>query len=427
MIHQLAEKITLHSSSFKDWYQSKLNVLGPLPPPVYSSVDLRNSGFKISVVDTNLFPAGFNNLCETFSETGAQAFQSYFRQWYPSAQKVLILPEEHTRNLPYWKHVLALQTMLENAGFKVLVGSASTRFDQNPFRIAVEPHENSPSIAIHKIFIQDGYLKTHDFVPDVILINNDLSTGTPDYLNNLHQPLIPSPHLGWYKRKKSDHFALYERLIEEASSLLEIDPWKLSSYFTVETGVDLTDEICLKRLAETTDQLLARIRQKYLQYGIPRTPYIFIKNNSGTYGLGITHVESGHEIMEINRRTRNKLESSKGGLVVNSYLLQEGIPTADFYNGKPIEPVVYLVGGKPIGTFFRIHDSKNEMENLNSPGMSFACLCLHKLDASQKKYHLTCGDKEQLLTVSSFLGQIATLAASTELKKILKPLREKSA
>ncbi len=31
--------------------------------PLYSSVDIRDAGFKIAVVDTNIFPAGFNNLC----------------------------------------------------------------------------------------------------------------------------------------------------------------------------------------------------------------------------------------------------------------------------------------------------------------------------------------------------------------------------
>ena len=28
--------------------------------PFYTSVDIRDAGFKIAVVDTNLFPAGFN-------------------------------------------------------------------------------------------------------------------------------------------------------------------------------------------------------------------------------------------------------------------------------------------------------------------------------------------------------------------------------
>lgn len=36
------------------------------PAPFYASVDLRNSGFKLAPVDTNLFPAGFNNLNPAF-------------------------------------------------------------------------------------------------------------------------------------------------------------------------------------------------------------------------------------------------------------------------------------------------------------------------------------------------------------------------
>ena len=34
--------------------------------PFYTSVDLRNSGFKLAPVDTNLFPGGFNNLNPEF-------------------------------------------------------------------------------------------------------------------------------------------------------------------------------------------------------------------------------------------------------------------------------------------------------------------------------------------------------------------------
>ena len=31
-------------------------------PTFYASVDLRNAGFKLAPVDTNLFPGGFNHL-----------------------------------------------------------------------------------------------------------------------------------------------------------------------------------------------------------------------------------------------------------------------------------------------------------------------------------------------------------------------------
>jgi len=35
-------------------------------PPFYASVDLRNAGYKLAPVDTNLFPGGFNNLNADF-------------------------------------------------------------------------------------------------------------------------------------------------------------------------------------------------------------------------------------------------------------------------------------------------------------------------------------------------------------------------
>src|SRR3990167_1929221 len=362
MIKDLSQKIREKKPLLEEWFHSRMRGLPGAEPPIYSSVDLRNAGFKMAVVDTNLFPAGFNNLCETFSENGSHAFRTFLDTWHADVRRILIFPEEHTRNLYYWQNIVALRKILISAELEVEIGSSSTLFPQDPY---VVPIEGADPVIIHKVFLENQKLRTSDFVPDLILLNNDLSTGTPDYLKDLQQTILPSPHLGWYRRRKSDHFRHYQRLIEDISKIIEIDPWHLSTLSAVETGIDLTDQICLKRLAEAADRLLMRIRQKYLQYGIRREPYLFIKNDAGTYGLGVTHIDSGASLLAMNRRTRNKLESSKGGRRVSEYLLQEGIPTADFYLGKPLEPVVYLVGGMPIGAFFRIHGDKNEMENLN--------------------------------------------------------------
>lgn len=403
LIQDLSEKLAARSRDVDAWYRSHMEARPGAEPPIYSSVDIRNSGYKVGVVDTNLFPAGFNNLCETFQENGSLALRHFFQSWHPSVQKVLIFPEEHTRNLYYWRSVEALRHMLAGAGLEAVIGSASTLFPQDPF--VISPEGMDP-VSIRKISLKDGFLRTPDFVPDLVLINNDLSSGTPDYLKDIRQILLPSPALGWYRRRKSDHFAHYQKLIEEVGEILGVDPWRMAPLTTVETGVDLTDEICLKRLQDAADLLLSRIRQKYLQYGIEREPYLFIKNNSGTYGLGVTHITSGGQFMALNRRIRNKLESAKGGQKVSEYLLQEGIPTADVYEGKPLEPVVYLVGGETIGTFFRFHQEKNEMENLNAPGMSFACLCLHKKP-----------DADLLFTVGALLGKVASLASVLELEQ----------
>ena len=44
--------------------------------PFYASVDLRNAGFKLAPVDTNLFPGGFNNLNPAFMPLCVQAVQT---------------------------------------------------------------------------------------------------------------------------------------------------------------------------------------------------------------------------------------------------------------------------------------------------------------------------------------------------------------
>src|SRR5487761_2461816 len=92
-------------------------------PPFYASVDLRNSGFKLAPVDTNLFPGGFNNLNPAFLPLCVQATQSAIEKICPEARGVLLIPENHTRNQFYLQNVAQLTQILRQAGLKVRVGS----------------------------------------------------------------------------------------------------------------------------------------------------------------------------------------------------------------------------------------------------------------------------------------------------------------
>jgi len=94
-------------------------------PPVYGSVDLRNSGFKLAPIDMNLFPAGFNNLNPDFLPHAIEAAKSVITRLSPKAKRILIIPESHTRNLYYWQNVKTLQKILEGAGFMVRIGFLS--------------------------------------------------------------------------------------------------------------------------------------------------------------------------------------------------------------------------------------------------------------------------------------------------------------
>jgi glutamate--cysteine ligase len=62
--------------------------------PFYASVDLRNSGFKLAPVDTNLFPGGFNNLNPDFLPLCVQAMQIAVEKICPEARGVLPLARQ---------------------------------------------------------------------------------------------------------------------------------------------------------------------------------------------------------------------------------------------------------------------------------------------------------------------------------------------
>ena len=63
-------------------------------PPFYTSVDLRNAGFKLAPVDTNLFPGGFNNLTTEMLPLAVQAGDGGDREDLPGSQEPAADPGE---------------------------------------------------------------------------------------------------------------------------------------------------------------------------------------------------------------------------------------------------------------------------------------------------------------------------------------------
>ena len=91
--------------------------------PFYASVDLRNSGFKLAPVDTNLFPGGFNNLNPEFLPLCVQAAMTALEKVCPDARGALLIPENHTRNAFYLQNVAVLRNILRRAGMRVRIGT----------------------------------------------------------------------------------------------------------------------------------------------------------------------------------------------------------------------------------------------------------------------------------------------------------------
>lgn len=337
------------------------------PAPFYASVDLRNAGFKLAPVDTNLFPAGFNNLSDSFMPLCIQAVQAAVEKVCPEASGVLIVPESHTRNLFYLESLYQLKEIIARAGFNVRVGTLNPDVEEattfelpSGARLLLEPIE------------RDGdSITVGDFKPCSILLNNDLSGGRPAILEGLKQKVIPPLSLGWSNRFKSAHFAEYRRVCFEFAEIVDIDPWLVDPMFRKCGEIDFKQRDGEECVAKNVEALLVDIRRKYETYGVDKAPFVIVKADAGTYGMGIMTVHDPAEIFELNRKQRTKMSSAKEGQKVSQVLVQEGVYTFETWNDAVAEPVVYMIDKNVVGGFYRVHKNKGQNENLNAPGMHF--------------------------------------------------------
>lgn len=405
ILTQTVKLLSRQKKQIETWLESQWGRLLPVP---YFSCDIRNATYKMGIVDTNLFPAGFNNLCNTYSKEVSLAFQKYFKTFYPDVKKIALIIEEHTRNKFYLMNVAKIQNFLKQAGLECRITMPSLRFTQEKTEI---PLDENHALQIFKPYVQNHKLSLgENFLADLALSNNDFSSGVPEFFSDVH-PIIPNPKLGWHNRYKSDHFKILSQIISEFGQKFSFDPWLIHP---ITKRIENVNPSNPETLRIAVDEVIQEIRKKYSEHGIAEEPYVFIKNDSGTYGLGLITVMNGSEVLQLNRKAKGKLFSSKGSNQTEKFIIQEGIPSSDTYSDFPIEPVIYGVGKEPIGGFFRIHEDKNRYESLNSPGMTFSCLCLHKLDEPHEASFINCPSKEDLVAVSKFLAKLAGLAAAKE-------------
>ncbi len=380
--------------------------------PFYTSVDLRNSGFKLAPVDTNLFPGGFNNLNPAFLPLCVQATQSAIEKICPEARGVLLIPENHTRNQFYLQNVAQLAKILRHAGLMVRIGSLLPEITQ-PTTLELP---NGASLTLEPIHRKGNRLGMADgFDPCVVLLNNDLSAGVPDILKNLEQNVLPPIEAGWTTRRKSQHFAAYDRVAAEFAKLLNIDPWLINPYFAVCGQVDFQARTGEECLALQVDTVLQQMRVKYAEYGVKEDPFVIVKADAGTYGMGIMTVKDASEVRDLNRKQRNKMAVVKEGLSVSDVLVQEGVYTFETINEAVAEPVIYMVDHFVVGGFYRVHTARGVDENLNAPGMSFVPLAFENCCTFPD---IDCAPEESPNRFYAYgvVGRLAMLAAAVELE-----------
>lgn len=409
-ILELEQRFLDESARIEQWLRGKWQ---DHTPPFYGSVDLRNAGFKLAPVDTNLFPGGFNNLTAAFHPLCVQAAQVAVEKLCPEARNLLLVPENHTRNLFYLQNVAQLAGILKHAGLNVRIGSLNPEIVEPT---AIDLH-NGHALLLEPLKRVGNRLTLEGFDPCVVLLNNDLSAGIPEILTNLHEQwLLPPLHAGWSTRRKSQHFAAYDDVANEFAALLGLDPWRLNPYFAVCEQINFHERTGEDCLAGNVDMMLARIRAKYQEYGIDEKPYVVVKADAGTYGMGVMTVHDASEVVGLNRKQRNKMSVIKEGLEVSAVLIQEGVHTVERVAEQVAEPVVYMIDRYVVGGFYRVHGGRGKDENLNAPGMHFTPLAFDTC-CNQPEYGGNPDAPPNRFYAYGVVARLALLAASLELER----------
>jgi glutamate--cysteine ligase len=314
-------------------------------PLIYSSIDMRNSGFKLAHVDANAFPAGFNNIHPNRLVSIKENFTKYLKKHANDPKKILLISEEFTRNISYLKNIDALREILSSDGRDCRVGM----INKNLTRKA-------------------DYIYLDGWKPDFIVLNSDLSAGFPELLKGVSQDIVPPPSMGWHSRSKYNHFNSFQIIIDEFCKEFSLDPWLLSTFYRLSSNINFRQKEGLEDIASKVEDVISRIRLKYDEYDIKDTPYVFIKADKGTFGAGIMTAFSRDDIMNINKKARHSMNTINHGLNNGEVLIQEGVPTY-FKEGGPSENVYYNIAGVPTFKIVRHNPMKDSISNLNSSGM----------------------------------------------------------
>ncbi|WP_288393183.1 glutamate--cysteine ligase [uncultured Herbaspirillum sp.] len=410
---ELEKKILGATPAIERWFRMEWQ---EHTPPFYCSVDLRNAGFKLAPVDTNLFPGGFNNLSPEMLPLAVQAAMAAIEKYCPDARNLLLIPENQPGNTFYLQNIGRLMQIFRQTGLNVRLGTlapGATKPQQielpDGTHITLEPLERSAN---------GRRLGLKNFDPCTVLLNNDLSSGVPSVLEGLYeQSVLPPLHAGWALRRKSNHFAAYDEVVKKFSKMVEVDPWMLNPLFTKVSNIDFQENTGTDALADSVSSLLSKIRKKYKEYGIKEQPFVFIKANAGTYGMGIMTVKDASEIKDLNRKQRSGMLAGKEGLEVSEVIVQEGVHSFERINQAVAEPVVYMIDRYVVGGFYRVHADRGVNENLNAPGAHFVPLAFaqqHALPDMHAKPGTAAPNRFYMYGV---VARLALLAASVEMEK----------
>ena len=409
-INELEQRILESMPAIERWFRLEWM---EHTPPFYTSVDVRNAGFKLAPVDTDLFPSGFNNLTPEMLPLAVQAAMAAIEKICPEARNLLLVADRHTGDSFYLTHLQRLIQIFHQAGLNVRVGTLDEMID-GP--VVLDLPDGS-QITLEPLLRNRGRLGLKDFDPCTILLNNDLSAGTPKVLAHVYeQYLLPPLHAGWGLRRKSNHFRSYEEVAKKFAKLLGMDPWLINPMYAQCGEVDLDTAAGMEGVKGHVDALLTKVRRKYKEYGINERPFVVVKADNGTRGLGLASIRDVKELDDLDGPALKRMRAVADGRKVTEVIVQEGVPTYERVNQAVAEPVVYMIDRYVVGGFYRVHAERGTDESLNAPGSSFVPLAFAQAAQLPRPGEKPGASAPNRFYMYGVIGRLAMLAAAYELE-----------
>lgn len=397
----LSQKILSNKAKISDFFNYEFGLTNPL---FYNSLDIRNSGFKVAAIDTNCFPAGFNNLRARSINKAIKEASNLINGKYPNAKNIILIPENNNRNINYAKNIQALYKILAK-NFNVQIGVISQDTNHGQYY-----EINNQKIDLYNLQKDDqGNIYCNDFKADLIILNNDLSDGVAEILTNSATEIIPTPKIGWYNRSKYQHFISYNDIALKIANIIDIDPWLISTEIELATNIDFKEKIGIDELASKVELILSKTKKHYIDNKINLQPACYIKADSGTYGMAVWMVQKVEDVININKKNRNKMNITKGLVKNSKVLIQEAVPTIHKIDNKSAEPLLYMINGQVVANLFRVNENKDNINSLNSAGANFYDI----LNLDSKRINQEYNSNE-LRLVNDLIAKIAALASAKE-------------
>jgi glutamate--cysteine ligase len=377
-------------------------------PPFYCAVDLRNAGFKLAPVDTELFPRRFNNLTVEMLPLAVQAAMAAIEKICPEAKNLLLIPDPAERSPFYLMSVQRLMQIFHQAGLNVRLGTLDPAI-KAPTAIALP---DGGELRVEPLKRVRGRLGLKDFDPCTILLNTDLADGVPQVLQGLYeQYLLPPLHAGWSVRSMLRHFQAYEEVAKKFAKLLGMDPWLIHPVYGRCEDVDLAQAAGVEAVRAQADAVMAKVRRKYKEYGIRERPFAVVKAATFSGGKAIVTLRDPKELEAAALRDAAGTAAGRASLIV-----QEGVPTYERMNDAVAEPVVYMIDRYVVGGFYRVHAERGVDEVLSAPGSKYVPLAFAPGGQLPRP-----GDKPGASAPNRFymygvIGRLASVAASYELE-----------